>query len=79
MTSWMPRLAFLAIATSLLATCVTTGSDAGGRPPVPAHNREFLALAVGEPQQLPQGAAIEQILIDYQVVRDQMRACRSGT
>ena len=75
MTNWMPRLAVLAIATSLLAGCVTARSDWGGCPPVPAYSREFLARAAGELQQLPPGAAIEQMLADYQVMRDQARAC----
>lgn len=79
MTNWMPRLAVLAIATSLLAGCATARSDGGGCPPVPAYSREFLARATGELQQLPPGAAIEQMLADYQVMRDQARACQSQT
>ena len=75
MTNWMPRLAVLAIATSLLAGCATARSDGGGCPPVPAYSREFLARAAGEVQQLSPGAAIEQMLADYQVMRDQARAC----
>ena len=78
MTNWMPRLAVLVIATSLLAACATARSDGGGCPPVPAYSREFLARAAGELQQLPPGAAVEQMLMDYQVVRDQIRACRSA-
>jgi outer membrane murein-binding lipoprotein Lpp len=77
MTNWMPRLAVLAIATSLLAGCATARSDMGGCPPVPAYSREFLARAAGEVQQLPPGAAIEQMLADYQVMRDQARACKN--
>lgn len=79
MTNWMPRLAVLAIATTLLAGWATARSDGGGRPLVPAYSREFLARATGELQQLPPGAAIEQILMDYQVVSDQIRVCRSET
>ena len=75
MTNRMPRLAVLAIATSLLAGCATARSDGGGCPPAPAYSREFLARAAGELQQLPPGAAIEQMLADYQVMRDQARAC----
>jgi hypothetical protein len=79
MTNWMPRLAVLAIATSLFAGCAMARSDGGGCPPVPAYSREFLARAAGELQHLPPGAAIKQMLMDYQVVRDQMQACRSNT
>jgi hypothetical protein len=34
-----------------------------------------LARAAGEVQQLSPGAAIEQMLADYQVMRDQARVC----
>ena len=76
MTSWMPRLAVLATVTSLLAGCATARSDGGGCPPVPAYSREFLARAAGELEQLPAGSAIEQMLADYGVMREQARACR---
>jgi len=76
MTNWMPQLAVLAIATSLLAACATARSDGEGCPPVPAYSREFLARAAGELRGLPPGAAIEQMLADYQVMRDQARFCR---
>ena len=75
-TNWMPRLAVLAIATSLLAACATARSDGGGCPPVPAYSREFLARAAGEVGKLPAGSAVEQMLGDYGVVRAQARACR---
>ena len=78
MANWMPRLAVLAIATSLLAGCATARSDGGGCPPVPAYSREFLARAAGELQQLPPGAAIEQMLMDYHLVREQARICLRG-
>jgi hypothetical protein len=42
---------------------------------VPAYSREFLARAAGELEPLPDGSAIEQMLMDYQVMRDQARAC----
>ena len=78
MNNWMPRLAALAIAMSLLVGCVTTRSDAGVCPPVPAYSREFLARAAGELERLPPSAAIEQMLADYQVMRDQARVCRGS-
>lgn len=42
---------------------------------MPAYSREFLARAAVELEGLPPGAAIEQMLADYQVMRDQARAC----
>lgn len=78
MNNLMPRLAALAIAMSLLAGCVTTHSDAGACPPVPAYSREFLARAAGELERLPTSGAIEQMLADYQVMRDQARVCRGS-
>ena len=44
-------------------------------PPVVDYTREFLARAAGELDSLPAGSAIEQMLADYQVMRDQARAC----
>ena len=76
MTNWMPRLAVLAIVTSLLAGCATARFDGGGCAPVPAYSREFLARAAGELEQLPAGSAVEQMLADYGVMREQARACR---
>ena len=76
MINWMPRLAGLVIATSLLAGCATARSDGGGCPPVPAYGREFLARAASELEQLPVGSAVEQMLADYGVMREQARACR---
>ena len=75
MTNWMPRLAVLAIATSLLAGCAMARSDRGGCPPVADYSREFLAGAADELRQLRPGSAIEQMLADYQVMRDQARVC----
>jgi hypothetical protein len=40
-----------------------------------AYSREFLARAAVELHSLPAGSAIEQMLADYQVMRDQVRAC----
>jgi hypothetical protein len=42
---------------------------------VPAYSREFLARAAEELERLPSGAAVEQMLADYQVMRDQALAC----
>ena len=75
MTSSRLRVVVLAIAASLLAGCVTGHSDGEPCPPVVAYSEEFLAHAAGELDLLPAGSAIEQMLADYQVMREQARAC----
>ena len=76
MTNWMPQLAGLVIATSLLAACAKALSDGAPCPPVVAYGREFLAHAADELDRLPSGSAIEQMLADYQVMREQARWCQ---
>ncbi len=66
----------LAIAASLLAGCATEHSDGAPCPPVVEYSREFLVRVAGELDSLPADSAIEQMLADYQVMRDQARACR---
>ena len=75
MTSSRLRAVVLAIAASLLAGCATEPSDGSPCPPVVAYSREFLARAADELDSLPPGFAIEQMLADYQVMRDQARVC----
>ena len=75
MTSSRLPLAVLAIAVSLLAGCATVHSDGSPCPPVVAYSREFLARAADELYVLPAGSAIEQMLADHQVMRDQARVC----
>jgi len=40
------------------------------------YGKELLARAADEVAKLPPGSAIEQMLGDYQVMRDQARLCR---
>lgn len=78
---WMPRLAVLAIAASLLTACATAGSEArvvAVCPPVVEYSREFHARAAEELGMLPDGSAIAEMLSDYAVMREQARACRNG-
>jgi hypothetical protein len=74
-TSSRLRAVVLAIAASLLAGCATERSDGAPCPPVVAYDREFLARAADESGTLPSGLAIEQVLADYQMMRDQAQAC----
>ena len=75
MTSSRLQAGVLAIAASLLAGCATERSDGAPCPPVVAYSRDFLAHAADELGSLPPDSAIEQMLADYQVMRDQARAC----
>ena len=72
MTSSRLRAVVLAIVTSLLAGCATAHTDGAPCPPVVAYSPEFLARAADELDSLPAGSAIEQMLADYQVMREQM-------
>lgn len=75
---WKPRLAALAIVTSLLSGCATVSSDGGGPggcPPVAEYSAEFQTRAADELALLPKGSAIEEMLADYSVIRDQAKAC----
>jgi hypothetical protein len=69
-TSSRLRAVVLAIAASLLGKCATARSDAAPCPPVVAYSREFLVRAAGELASLPAGSAIEQMLADYEGMRD---------
>ena len=60
----------------LLAGCATERSDGSPCPPVVEYSRDFLARAADELASLPVGSAIEQMLADYQVMREQGRMCR---
>jgi hypothetical protein len=71
----MLRAAVLAIAASLLAGCATAPSDGSSCPPIVPYSPDFLARAADELEVLSPGSAIEQMLADYQVMRDQARAC----
>ncbi len=76
---WRPRLAVLVIAMSLLSACATghsEGAATGACPPVAEYRPEFRSRVVAELGQLPEGAAIDAMLSDYAVMRDQARACR---
>ncbi len=75
---WRLRLAVLVIATSWLTGCATAAFDAVGVaacPPVVEYSREFQARAAEELATLPDGSAILEMMSDYVVMRDQVRAC----
>lgn len=72
-----PRLAALAIVTSLLAGCAKVSSESvvGVCPPVVEYDIGFRARAAAEVQALPDGLAIVEMLSDYVVMREQSRTC----
>ena len=75
---WKRRLAVLVITTISLTACATVASDsrvATVCPPVVEYSRDFQARAADELDLLPERSAIAEILSDYSVMRDQVRAC----
>ena len=75
---WRPRRVALGLATSLLTGCATVGSDLGGLgacPPVVEYSREFQARAAEQLALLPERSAVEEMLSDYAVMREQARLC----
>lgn len=76
MRSSMPRLAALLIATLCVSACATAASDRSACPPVVEYDRATLERAADELDRLPAGSAVERLLADYAMTRDQLRACR---
>lgn len=76
MNSLKRRCAALLIATSFVAGCATAPSDQNACPPVKPYEQSFLDQAADELDLLPDGSAVEEMLKDYAVMRDQARACR---
>ena len=75
---WKWRLAVLVIATSWLTGCVGVDFEAGGVaacPPVVEYSREVQARAAEELALLPDASAIDVMMGDYTVLRDQVRVC----
>ena len=72
-----PRLAALVIVTSLLSACATVNSEriTGVCPLVVAYDDGFEARAAEEVQALPEGSALDEMLSDYAVMREQARVC----
>lgn len=72
-----PRLLLigLAIVTTCLSGCATVRSKPLPCVPVVEYDQAFLDRASGELNLLPEGSAIENMLADYVVMRDQARAC----
>ena len=72
------RLAVLVVVMSWLSGCATVGFEAGGVPacpPVVEYGREHQVQAAEELATLPDGSAVEKMMGDYAVMREQARAC----
>ena len=74
---WKPRLAALAIVTSLLTACATVSSErvTGVCPPVVEYNAGFQARAAEEVLLLPDGSIVVEMLSDYAVMQEQAQVC----
>ena len=78
---WRRRLVVLAIVANLPSACGTAGSDRPATavcPPVVDCDAGVHVGAAAELELLPEGSAIEALLADYAVMRDQARACGVG-
>ncbi len=73
----MPPAAAPLIATLWLSACATVASEAKSLcPPVVKYTTADQVSAANEVGELPIGAMIIRMLVDYAVLRDQARACR---
>lgn len=74
MLNSMPPLVGLLIAALSLTGCAAAPSDPPC-PPVVLYPQETQRAAAAELERLPRGGAIERMLADYSVMREQARAC----
>ena len=72
---WKPGLIALGIAMTSLTGCARAVSDHAACPPVVEYPAAFQRRAATEVEALPPGAAIEGMLADYHIMRQQARAC----
>ncbi|MBU3032119.1 hypothetical protein [Paracoccus marinaquae] len=73
---WRLPCAVLVLATIWLSGCATVGSDRSGPgacPPVVEYSSEFQVRAAEELALLPEGSAVVGMLVDYAVMREQVR------
>jgi hypothetical protein len=54
----------------------TASAAANGCPPLRSYSDEFRKRAVAELDLLPANSAVEEMLTDYAVLRQQVRACQ---
>lgn len=80
----MRKSAWLMLPIILLTMTLLQGCEAGRSstvvkvicPTIRSYDQATLNRALAEYQRLPNGSAIKQMIGDYQVLRDRVRACR---
>lgn len=72
-----PLCALLVIAGTLLTSCATVPSEGQTCPPVVEYTPEQQTRAADELEALPAGSMLGQMILDYGVQRDVLRACRN--
>jgi hypothetical protein len=80
-TCWRLRLVVLVIGASLPSGCARVASDSARVavcPPVVDYGAGVQLQAAAELDLLPGGSAVEALLADYAVMRDQARGCATG-
>ena len=73
---WRLPCAVLVLATIWLSGCATVGSDRsepGACPPVVECSRKFQVRAAEDLAVLPEGSAVVGMLVDYAVMREEVR------
>lgn len=76
--AWL-RLPIILATMTLLVGCETGRSSTVVKvicPTIRSYDQATLNRALAEYQRLPAGSAIKQMIGDYQVLRDRVRACR---
>ena len=74
---WRRRLVALSLSTNWLTGCTTAGSDisVGVCPPAVGYDQAVREQAAAELQHLSEGSAIEEMLIDYAILREMVAFC----
>ena len=73
-----PLLTALAIAGISATGCATVSSETRPCVPIVSYSQDFLDRAADELDALPEGSAIEDMIADYSVMREQARACQGS-
>jgi len=77
-SAWL-RLPIILLTTISLGACQAGHSSTVVKvicPTIRSYDQATLNRALAEYQRLPAGSAIKQMIGDYQVLRDRVRACR---
>lgn len=70
----MRKAALLLLLATFLSGCETAPSDVAC-PSLPAYSKELQAKGADEVDALPEGSVIPVFVVDYQKMRDGVRAC----